>query len=119
MVSVASSARAKEVSSSEDGERRPAREYFIGGGLTGMAAPSVADFETVSGVNVVLYYGGRHFAGVAQFIVGRAPADEYDVIYGGYGFGARYRLLDVAVTPFVGLGLNAASSAFYADGHDS
>jgi hypothetical protein len=97
----------------------PLREYFIGGGLTSMTTPPAGSIDHASGLNFVLYYGGRHLAGVFQFMAGAGEWDEYRVRYGGYSLGARYRLFDAAITPFAGAGLTAASSGFNAYGHDS
>jgi hypothetical protein len=98
---------------------RPAREFFLGGGFTSMSTPPAGKADYGPGINAVLYYGGRHFAGVAQFIVGGTFTDELNVVYGGYSAGARYRLLDAAVTPFAGAGLTLASTGFHSRGVDT
>ena len=108
----------------EDGEAvsaapPPAREFFLGGGLTSMSTPPAGKADYGPGINVVLYYGGRHFAGVAQFLVGGTFTDELNVVYGGYSAGARYRLFDAAVTPFAGAGLTLASTGFHSRGVDT
>jgi hypothetical protein len=95
------------------------REFFIGGGPTSMTTPPAGGMDHLSGINLVVYYGSRHLAGVFQFIDGAGDGDDYRVSYGGYSLGARYRLFYAAVTPFVGAGLAAASTGFYSRGHDS
>lgn len=97
----------------------PQREYFIGAGLTSMTTPPAGSIDHASGINLVIYYGGRRLAGVFQFMFGAGEGEDYRVTYGGYSLGARYRVFDAAVTPFVGAGLAAASSGFYSQGHDS
>jgi hypothetical protein len=112
-------AHAAEGGAVEDPPPPPAREFFVGGGVTSMSTPPAGKVNYGPGINVVLYYGGRHFAGVAQFLVGGTYTDELNVVYGGYSAGARYRLFDAAVTPFAGAGLTAASAGFSSRGVDT
>lgn len=99
-------------------EGRPAREYFIGGGLTSMATPPLAGMDFAVGINVVLYYGGRHLAAVAQLVEGGTFEHELRPSYGGYSIGGRHRWFDSAVTPFVGAGVAASSTGFFSAGRD-
>jgi hypothetical protein len=76
---------ARQASSREAGEaapaERPQREVLIGGGVSSMAAPRDSALELGPGLNVLFYYGGRHFAAVAQVLLGRSAAAAYAVTY--------------------------------------
>jgi hypothetical protein len=111
-------ARAAEGVTVPSAEGRPPREYFIGGGLTTMATPPLGGMNVVSGINVVLYYGGRHLAAVAQLIVGGNFDHELNPSYGAYSIGARHRWFDSFATPFVGVGVAASSTGFFSAGRD-
>jgi hypothetical protein len=98
---------------------RPQREVLVGGGISSMAAPRDSGLELGPGLNVLFYYGGRHFAAVAQALLGRSAAPAYDVTYSAFSAGWRHRFFDWDHTPFFGVGLAASSVGFYHAGHDS
>jgi hypothetical protein len=116
--SAASDAAAAAPSESSGGER-PSREVLVGAGISSMAAPRDSALELGPGLNALFYYGGRHFAGVAQVLLGRSEADAHAVTYGAYAAGYRHRFLDWHHTPFLGTGLAASSVGFSDAGHDS
>jgi hypothetical protein len=111
-------ARASEAAEAAQTDR-PQREVLIGGGISSMAAPRDSALELGPGLNVLFYYGGRHFAAVAQVLLGRSAADAYAVTYGAYSAGYRHRFFDGDHTPFLGVGLAASSVGFNHAGHDS
>src|SRR5881394_482977 len=90
LTSHARQARGREAAQAE----RPQREVLIGGGVSSMAAPRDSALELGPGLNVLFYYGGRHFAAVAQVLLGRSAAAAYAVTYSAYGAGYRHRFLD-------------------------
>lgn len=121
IAALASGAKAAEASAPSESplvERSP-REVLVGGGISSMAAPRDSALEIGPSLNVLFYYGRRHFAGVAQVLLGRSEADAYAVTYGAYAAGYRHRFLDWHHTPFLGAGLAASSVGFSHAGHDS
>jgi hypothetical protein len=92
---------------------------LVGAGISSMGALLDSALELGPGLNVLFYYGGRHFAGVAQALLGRSEADAYAVTYGAYAAGYRHRFLDWHHTPFLGTGLAASSLGFSDASHDS
>jgi hypothetical protein len=121
IAALASGAKDAEAAAPSESPRveRSSREVVVGGGISSMAAPRDSALEIGPGLNVLFYYGGRHFAGVAQVLLGRSEGDAYAVTYGAYAAGYRHRFLDWHHTPFLGAGLAASSVGFNHAGHDS
>jgi hypothetical protein len=118
LASEARQARANEAGAAAQAER-PQREVLVGGGISSMAAPRDSALELGPGLNVLFYYGGRHFAAVAQALLGRSAAAAYAVSYSAYSAGYRHRFFDWDHTPFVGVGLAATSVGFSQAYHDT